>query len=50
MSNPLKLAALRGTYPAGHGIRIQSPWDTNEPQYGRYHFAVAKGTRNQIIA
>ena len=50
MSNPLKLAALRWSYPSIHGIRLQIPWDTNEPQYGRYHFAVAKGTRNQIIA
>lgn len=50
MSNPLKLAALRWTYASVHGVRIQIPWDSNEPEYGREHFAFAKGTRQQIIA
>lgn len=49
MSNPLKLVAMRWTYVSAHGVRIQIPWDTNAPQYGRYHFAVGKGTRQQII-
>ncbi len=50
MPNPLKLAALRWAHASVHGVRIQIPWDTNLPQYGRYHFAYAKGTRHQIIA
>lgn len=50
MSNPLKLVAMRWTYASVHGYRLQIPWDTNLPQYGRYHYAFAKGTRNQIIA
>ncbi len=49
MSNPLKLAALRWSYPSVHSVRIQIPWDTNEPQYGKYHFAFSKGTRQQIV-
>lgn len=49
MSNPLKLAALRWTYASVHGQRIQIPWDTNQPQYGKLHFAFSKGTRQQIV-
>lgn len=49
LSNPLKVAAMRWTYASVHGIRVQIPWDTNLPQYGKYHFAGAKGTRQQII-
>lgn len=50
MPNPLKLVAMRWAYASVHGIRIQIPWDGNHPQYGRYHYAFAKGTRQQIIA
>lgn len=49
MSNPLKIAAMRWSYASVLGLRIQIPWDTNEPQYGRNHYAFAKGTRGQII-
>lgn len=49
MSNPLKIVAMRWSYASVHGLRVQIPWDTNEPQYGRYHFAVSKGTRQQIV-
>jgi len=50
LSNPLKLAAFRWSYPSVHGVRVQIPWDTNQPQYGKYHFAFSKGTRQQIVA
>lgn len=50
MANPLKLAALRWSYASVHGIRIQIPWDTNLPQYGRYHYAFSKGRRHLIVA
>ncbi|MGE5674136.1 MAG: copper amine oxidase N-terminal domain-containing protein [Mycobacterium leprae] len=50
MANPLKIAAMHWSYPSVHGVRIQIPWDTNEPQYGKYHFAFSKGSRQQIIA
>jgi hypothetical protein len=50
LSNPLKITAMRWAYASVFGTRLQIPWDTNEPQYGRYHHAFAKGTRQQIVA
>jgi hypothetical protein len=49
LSNPLKIAAMRWAYASVNGVRIQLPWDQNSPQYGRYHYAFAKGTRQQVI-
>ena len=49
MSNPLKMAAMRWTYPSINGTRVQIPWDENQPQYGKYHLGFAKATRRQII-
>jgi len=48
LSNSLKLAALRWSYASVHAQKIQIPWDTNLPQYGKLHFAYAKGTRREI--
>jgi hypothetical protein len=50
MANPLKLAALHWAHASVKGVRIQIPWDENYPQYGKYHFAFAKGTLRQILA
>lgn len=50
MSNPLKTISYRWAYPSVHGIRLQIPWDTNEPQYGKYHFGFSKGSLRSIIA
>jgi hypothetical protein len=41
---------MRWAYASVFGLRIQVPWDDNQPQYGRYHYAYAKGTRQQIVA
>lgn len=50
MSNPLKTVALHWAHPSVHGVRVQIPWDTNLPRYGKNHFAFSKGTLRQIIA
>lgn len=49
MSNPLKLAAMHWSYASVHNVRVQIPWDENQPQYGKVHFAFSKGTRAQIL-
>lgn len=49
MSNLLKLAAFHWAFAAVHNIRIQVPWDENQPQYGKYHLASAKGTYRQVL-
>lgn len=49
VSNLLKRAAMRWAHASVKGLRIQIPWDTNLPQYGKYHFAFAKGRLQQII-
>jgi hypothetical protein len=49
VSNPLKLAAYHWAYAAVNGVRIQIPWDENRPQYGKYHFAFAKGSLGRIV-
>lgn len=50
MTNLLKQFALRWSHPTVADVRIQIPWDSNLPQYGRYHYAFAKGTRDQILS
>ncbi|HYG57503.1 MAG TPA: hypothetical protein VD902_05495 [Symbiobacteriaceae bacterium] len=50
MPNILKIVAMRWAYASVHGVRVQIPWDTNLPQYGKYHYAYSKGTRQQIVA
>jgi hypothetical protein len=50
VGNPLKLTAMHWAYPSVHGIRIQVPWDENQPQYGKYHFGFSKAGLTQIIA
>jgi len=50
VANALKLSALHWAHASVRGIRIQIPWDSNYPQYGKYHYAFAKGTLRQILA
>jgi hypothetical protein len=50
VSNALKLAALHWAYPTVHQQRFQIPWDSNAPQYGKYHYAFAKGQLTEILA
>jgi hypothetical protein len=50
VSNPLKLAAYHWASAQIRGVRFQIPWDENRPQYGKYHFAFAKGTLSRILS
>jgi hypothetical protein len=49
VANPLKLTAMHWAFAAIRGVRIQIPWDSNQPQYGKLHFAFAKGTLQEIL-